>query len=273
MRFQIWPVHPRVRGEHGPGMSSEVKRHAFIPACAGNTDSRTPPTCPTPVHPRVRGEHSSVSRGSRTVSGSSPRARGTLGGLVPPKERRRFIPACAGNTRDQIRGVAGMTVHPRVRGEHLDHSDPRLTATGSSPRARGTHLRTSTIAGCQRFIPACARVRGEHASASICSDTLAGSSPRARGTQPDRPPDPRRGRFIPACAGNTSAPRSPRAGATVHPRVRGEHGTSIATNPTANGSSPRVRGTRSDGARRRDRERFIPACAGNTLCSSPRATR
>ena len=54
-----------------------------------------------------------------------------------------------------------------------------------------------------------------------------------------------RSRFIPACAGNSPA------------------STSGSTSP--NGSSPRVRGTRSRPASRPRRRRFIPACAGNSV--------
>ena len=72
------------------------------------------------------------------------------------------------------------------------------------------------------------------------------------------------GRFIPACAGNTrwcvrSSPRR-----AVHPRVCGEHAVLCATASGDSGSSPRVRGTRDVRPGVVDRDRFIPACAGNT---------
>ena len=112
------PVHPRVCGEHAPmvteaqgvfGSSPRVRGtrpysaagragDRFIPACAGNT--RAPPNwrSVTPVHPRVCGEH--VRRVSSVFfdPGSSPRVRGTQIDQRVRHLRRRFIPACAGNT-------------------------------------------------------------------------------------------------------------------------------------------------------------------------------
>ena len=154
-----------------------------------------------------------------------------------------------------------------------------------------------------RFIPACAgnttpcrttappasvhpRVRGEHCARIGLVTLIVGSSPRARGTQPHRRQRRQCDRFIPACAGNTSrSPCSP-ATASVHPRVRGEHGhpdagkraddrfiPACAGNTAikqygANaltGSSPRARGTRMGTGGGAVTRRFIPACAGNTL--------
>ena len=137
-----------------------------------------------------------------------------------------------------------------------------------------------------RFIPACAgntpwryagsrirsvhpRVCGEHPRNRIMDRSKSGSSPRVRGTR-GRPKSglaPRR--FIPACAGNT-APRPRRAGSRpVHPRVCGEHTASRSSSRVIDGSSPRVRGTRAGGAAADRRDRFIPACAGNTSARSP----
>ena len=70
-----------------------------------------------------------------------------------------------------------------------------------------------------------------------------GSSPRARGTPLLQGIGFRYRRFIPACAGNTAAFFVAAGFTTVHPRVRGEHG-SRGPSPVANrGSSPRARGT------------------------------
>ena len=71
-------------------------------------------------------------------------------------------------------------------------------------------------------------------------------------------------RFIPAHAGNTNAggigPRSQ----SVHPRACGEHNSSARFASSARGSSPRMRGTPQLVEHMRQRERFIPAHAGNT---------
>ena len=220
------------------------------------------------------------------ASGSSPRVRGTRPVRGGGRREYRFIPACAGNTRRPRRRAGPSSVHPRVCGEHAAISRRRVGLIGSSPRVRGTPANYRYGPSSHRFIPACAgntstpsvtrprssvhpRVCGEHVSAPSIGKTQAGSSPRVRGTRTARPRRSALQRFIPACAGNTSPPRESAAHGPVHPRVCGEHAALHVAGDLADGSSPRVRGTRSrqfHGGRGR---RFIPACAGNT----PGATR
>ena len=91
-------VHPRRRGEHmrfavlrasligsspqarGTPRSTIFRPRVwrFIPAGAGNTQSRILVFSSLSVHPRRRGEHVSTTSGSAYASGSSPQARGTL---------------------------------------------------------------------------------------------------------------------------------------------------------------------------------------------------
>ena len=112
-----FPVHPRIRGERGiqgpPGPkgdgSSPHTRGTpsgaararpgprFIPAYAGNADFQGIRHFPAAVHPRIRGERFSLPRMSRAAPGSSPHTRGTQAGYPHERERRRFIPAYAGN--------------------------------------------------------------------------------------------------------------------------------------------------------------------------------
>ena len=70
-------------------------------------------------------------------------------------------------------------------------------------------------------------------------------------------------RFIPACAGNSHQVFYTCQVYTVHPRVCGEQLDGSAGDASPGGSSPRVRGTAIEFARRRVAQRFIPACAGN----------
>ena len=233
-------VHPSVRGEHankenlpdnGAGSSPRARgtlcgrppphlMRRFIPACAGNTLWSAAAAFNATVHPRVRGEHRQEAPGARSIGGSSPRARGTRDQGNRGMGARRFIPACAGNTRSGAAHVGHAPVHPRVRGEHIGPIGPGRAADGSSPRARGTPTLTARISRSRRFIPACAgntppltgrasgdtvhpRVRGEHNLEVAPLGIRGGSSPRARGTRRCRVRAPRPRRFIPACAGNT----------------------------------------------------------------------
>ena len=170
---------PRARGTLRRPPRSQL-RARVIPACAGNTIAWQPVATAVPGHPRVRGEHFEVMPSQVPDSGSSPRARGTLGWVERDGHPWRVIPACAGNTL-----AAGIVL---------------LCFTGSSPRARGTLHRLGRVHHRGRVIPACAgntpgpappathrpghpRVRGEHVHRNVCR--------------------PACGRVIPACAGNT----------------------------------------------------------------------
>ncbi len=149
-------VHPRMRGEHEPGVPGPIASSRFIPACAGNTSGCRPLASSTAVHPRMRGEHRVLSSAHPVSPGSSPHARGTppeCGEIHPTK---RFIPACAGNTFRRPMSSSRSTVHPRMRGEHAADTTGGGGAGGSSPHARGTPGTISTINGVYRFIPACA---------------------------------------------------------------------------------------------------------------------
>ena len=199
--------------------------------------------------------------GRSDVNGSSPLARGTRWGWDPGLAAVRFIPARAGNTAPTATSPSTSPVHPRSRGEHVQHAVVGGSIGGSSPLARGTPAVHPRRGPARRFIPARAgntrsgtggpmqrsvhpRSRGEH----ICHTTSTAAYPW----------------FIPARAGNT--PRRPRpcAPRTVHPRSRGEHPDFMRGMCTTAGSSPLARGTPPRGAPSVLGGRFIPARAGNT---------
>ena len=147
------PVHPRTRGEHLVfGRLVEFKRGSS--ARAGNTEHHRSSRREKAVHPRTRGEHRLRPNEVETRSGSSPHARGTLHQQPKVVRRRRFIPARAGNTRVRRYGRAGVSVHPRTRGEHSGQYRLARIGAGSSPHARGTLKAAfdSVVGG--RFIPA-----------------------------------------------------------------------------------------------------------------------
>ena len=152
---------------------------------------------------------------------------------------------------------------------------------GSSPRMRGTLYSPCPMARCTGIIPAYAgntaiclfspvsrwdhpRVCGEHHWRKYFYSPYTGSSPRMRGTPASRSLSPRPNGIIPAYAGNTSAPRGAVERIGDHPRVCGEH--TEGTSKTANwqGSSPRMRGTRTPASRESVQNGIIPTYAGNT---------
>ena len=153
------PDHPRVGGEHSfarqsrfihPGSSPRgrgtpandplsISSGRIIPAWAGNTDA--PPTGKSemPDHPRVGGEHTISRKSIFSLSGSSPRGRGTHQLHDRQGVQLRIIPAWAGNTPGRQSLQAWTPDHPRVGGEHGFVFRYYLNKFGSSPRGRGTH--------------------------------------------------------------------------------------------------------------------------------------
>ena len=90
---------PRVRGAP-PWPDDRAPAGRFIPACAGSTVPVTAPSPAPTVHPRVCGEHMILLIQSITILGSSPRVRGALTWSGFIFGLTRFIPACAGSTKE-----------------------------------------------------------------------------------------------------------------------------------------------------------------------------
>ena len=112
--------------------------------------------------------------------------------------KERFIPACAGSSKEPRHPVTLEPVHPRVRGEQIRKAILWVAVAGSSPRARGAAQFGPSCRTQKRFIPACAgsrrltfnqfltlsvhpRVRGEQLTHRSLKLVTCGSSPRARG--------------------------------------------------------------------------------------------
>ena len=93
------------------------------------------------VHPRLRGELIASYPVVIRYAGSSPLARGTRDDADQDAADIRFIPACAGNSSWGQRFETFMAVHPRLRGELWLKARKTLSSFGSSPLARGTHLK------------------------------------------------------------------------------------------------------------------------------------
>ena len=150
--------HPRVCGEHvgrllhrldGEGSSPRmrgtpypcpprVRPDGIIPAYAGNTTTWGSGGVYGGDHPRVCGEHTDAPNCPVLYEGSSPRMRGTQGGVRIRGVPIWIIPAYAGNTL--CLGSPGVAIrdHPRVCGEHAMAKGEITADEGSSPRMRGT---------------------------------------------------------------------------------------------------------------------------------------
>ncbi len=251
---------PRGRGTPIREYDAEVQAR-FIPAWAGNTYDNCSRLVAKTVHPRVGGEHIFAGRHLLTLSGSSPRGRGTRNPLRPRRRSWRFIPAWAGNTGPPPSFGQPRPVHPRVGGEHIPIADVAKFSAGSSPRGRGT-LKARELIRERR--PVHPRVGGEHAYTCGLSILEIGSSPRGRGTLARKKLTQPYCRFIPAWAGNTDQRFGCYCQSSVHPRVGGEHRPLRVRIQLVNGSSPRGRGTRTTTKTGFRSGRFIPAWAGNT---------
>ena len=146
---------------------------------------------------------------------------------------------------------------------------------------RGTRSRYHQRSDVSRVIPAWAgntgprhrrekppaghpRVGGEHMGPPPGMDPQLGSSPRGRGTRQLLHGVNVAGRVIPAWAGNTATRRLAPPWSTDHPRVGGEHHTTMIKDAIYDGSSPRGRGTQQRVAPGPAPQRVIPAWAGNT---------
>ena len=271
---------PRVRGT-GPSSTSTPNWSRFIPARAGNRPVSCRAIPPTEVHPRACGEQRCRRLWIAENTGSSPRVRGTGETARHARNRKRFIPARAGNSSIVARQGCLNTVHPRACGEQPISLRPTNQNIGSSPRVRGTAPRCLHTPPPGRFIPARAgnrsrqptargwyavhpRACGEQASPAPPFSRRSGSSPRVRGTVAVTSPRRASYRFIPARAGNSRPSTASPRPAPVHPRACGEQGLPAQGVPFIGGSSPRVRGTDVFVEVVGRRDRFIPARAGNS---------
>ena len=126
----------------------------IIPAHAGNTLSAMAQSWKRRDHPRACGEHAFRAVRVDRATGSSPRMRGTLWRGSRESRRPGIIPAHAGNTGLTSLIIFSFRDHPRACGEHWVDRSRSATATGSSPRMRGTPLDSLTLLLSVGIIPA-----------------------------------------------------------------------------------------------------------------------
>ena len=111
-------------------------------------------------------------------------------------------------------------------------------------------------------------MRGEHLTQHPHCARFEGSSPHARGALSTKGKAKTPIRLTPACAGSTCVLCPLLVLRWAHPRMRGEHYTTLLVNKADAGSSPHARGAPPGIRARGGPCRLIPACAGSTPTTS-----
>ena len=297
---------PLTRGKHLLEREGVIGA-GLIPAHAGKTTRRSPPSWTHRAHPRSRGENSPQTSVRVTSPGSSPLTRGKRSRRSSTDRDKRAHPRSRGENappspwRDQPAGSSPLTRGKRVirssdsRGRRLIPAHAGKTSTssdqtrppGAHPRSRGENvagvaapgvdegsspLTRGKLAGAQRRGRrelAHPRSRGENLWQDWRTNTREGSSPLTRGKPQARCEGQRGHGLIPAHAGKTLEGLQARHMRWAHPRSRGENGCPAAGPPPMRGSSPLTRGKRGARVVRRVSERLIPAHAGKTSKEPP----
>ena len=274
--------HPRSRGVYGEGLVGHPPRTRIIPARAGFTDPELIAPGVRGDHPRSRGVYWNEGEHRVTLLGSSPLARGLLGGRPAPAQEARIIPARAGFTGERPRTRGPRSDHPRSRGVYSRGSMTPLFLEGSSPLARGLPHPGEPCPRPPRIIPARAgftcptrprrgetrdhpRSRGVYRRHHGRRWRPEGSSPLARGLRPADRHDLGQRRIIPARAGFTPGGTGCATPRKDHPRSRGVYLRMKRQLGPESGSSPLARGLPAAASEYDVEARIIPARAGFTL--------
>ena len=159
---------------------------------------------------------------------------------------------------------------PRGCGEHCAGGFWPKLRTGSSPRIRGTQLRTSNGHTSCMAHP---RTYGEHWAATWATLSESGSPPCIRGTLLGFGTDRLRARRTPAHTGNAGTSSHTYARASAHPRAYGERTDSYVDDRDEYGSPPRIRGTPAGLQRLATQVRLTPAHTGNASRAAGRSRR
>ena len=269
---------PRGRGSPPVGGGGH---HAggSIPAWAGEPRRRRSRRGSPRVHPRVGGGALVHLPRFGSDAGPSPRGRGSPTGARSDAGALRSIPAWAGEPRAGPRYRDGRKVHPRVGGGAGAWHRDTESASGPSPRGRGSPDVLHHVAGAQGSIPAWAgepetirhrlagrtvhpRVGGGADDAYRLALLGQGPSPRGRGSRRRVLGRRLRERSIPAWAGEPRKILGVDVRVAVHPRVGGGAALRPNRRQQAQGPSPRGRGSRLAVALVASVAGSIPAWAG-----------
>ena len=151
--------------------------------------------------------------------------------------------------------------HPRIRGEHGTGAPRCVRPRGIIPAYAGS---TSAISEWEASEVDHPRIRGEHVAVDGGAGCRPGSSPHTRGARLHEGLGLRAEGIIPAYAGSTDDGALHGSADGDHPRIRGEHATSVGLVDRCAGSSPHTRGARHRQAGCRRAPWIIPAYAGST---------
>ena len=256
----IYGSSPLARGLPRP-RSLRSASAGIIPARAGFTPARTRKYSARQDHPRSRGVYGTSISMAWVAMGSSPLARGLLGGVGRHSRRPGIIPARAGFT--------------------LAASRVASPSAGSSPLARGLRAAILIEAVGEGIIPARAgftpagdravgpvedhpRSRGVYLHKATEDFVNDGSSPLARGLPRERADRRDPHRIIPARAGFTPSRPAGTPPPGDHPRSRGVYTVTGPAMRSSAGSSPLARGLPRSAPTPPPRRRIIPARAGFT---------
>ena len=251
-------LSPRVRGNRCRCLRYPLECRT-IPACAGEPSRIIKWQTGMKDYPRVCGGTSLLSLDFHCEIGLSPRVRGNPQRTGTMAQKRRTIPACAGEPGSYLMLYRGISDYPRVCGGTSLLSLDFHCEIGLSPRVRGNPQRTGTMAQKRRTIPACAgeptadghngteetdypRVCGGTVGTHTPDTRFLGLSPRVRGNRSLKRNTICALGTIPACAGEPGLTAESAHRAGDYPRVCG--GTWIVSHavPRNIGLSPRVRG-------------------------------
>ena len=241
------------------------------------------------VYPRTGGGNSAPRRSRLKSQGLSPHGRGKPGRRGSPADRRRSIPARAGETLPPLQYPGLLRVYPRTGGGNGRRNGIRTRPCGLSPHGRGKRNDGRGRRGYLRSIPARAgetlhkqlvdRLQevyprtggGNFVLAGIVGAGI-GLSPHGRGKRRLLASCWLVLRSIPARAGETIWRGSTVAYTTVYPRTGGGNGLRLNYRLRLDGLSPHGRGKPARATSRCGRGGSIPARAGETH-SHPHSTR
>ena len=239
MRSALARTSPLTRGKLFPRRLVPFTRRN-IPAHAGKTCENQARQIVEEEHPRSRGENNVPWIAKNDICGTSPLTRGKHAVCCAVQGHEGNIPAHAGKTSVARIIQAGLTEHPRSRGENAMPGSASTESEGTSPLTRGKHKPMATTLDTVGNIPAHAgkthwrlpdtvageehpRSRGENTSELPTQNARWGTSPLTRGKQLPISLENRRVGNIPAHAGKTIPLNIVAYAQQEHPRSRGEN--------------------------------------------------